>query len=164
MKLGDVVVESASRAALRKYRSILSEVFDAVDPESLRVGMERLSRETLFFAIQSGDGYASVLFVGPRMLNGIRLGGIGGVCTRKEYRGRGYGHLVLERVLQDTAGMYGALLLWTRIPGYFERFGFQEMSGLFDPDPDGSAPMFFFHEESLKSAISTLGHMPREYF
>lgn len=164
MKLGDVVVEPASIAARDKYWRILSDVFDAVDPERLRVGMERLSRETLFFAIESGHAYSSVLFVTPITLAGIHIGGAGGFCTRKEYRGRGYERLVMERALHDTSQEYGALLGWTRTPRYFLRFGWVEMSDLFVPDPDGSAPMFFFHREQSRSAISTLVDLPREYF
>ena len=122
------------------------------------------SRYKDFYTIQSAGSYFSVLFVTPIKLAGISLGGIGGVCTRKEHRGLGYGRLVMERALQDTYGVYDALLLWTRIPDYFKSFGFIEMPELFIPDPSGSTPMFFFHQKDLRLAISSCTNLPRDYF
>ena len=164
MKLHGVTVEHISVTERDKYWSILSDVFDTVDLEGLRAGVERLSRDTDFYTIQSGGIYFSVLFVTPITLAGISLGGIGGVCTRKEYRGRGYGQLVMERALQDTSEVYGSLLLWTRIPSYFKSFGFVEMPELFIPDPHGSTPMFFFHRKRLRLTISSFEDLPRDYF
>ena len=135
MKLDDVAVERISQATINKYWLILSDVFNAVDPVILRAGIERLSRDTLFFTIQSRGIYSSVLFVTPVDISGVSIGGIGGVCTREEYQGQGLGRLVMERAMKDTSGTYGGLLLWTRIPAYFKKFQFIEMPELFVPDP-----------------------------
>ena len=164
MKLADVTIECISVSGHNKYWDIISAVFDGVDPEQLRAGAEGLSKDTEFYTVQSQGSYSSVLFVTPITLAEISLGGIGGVCTRKEHRGRGYGRLVMERALQDTYGVYGALLLWTRIPDYFKSFGFIEMTELFIPDPVGSIPMFFFHQKDSRLAISSCEDLPRDYF
>ena len=164
MKLEDVVVERISVSRREQYLSIISDVFDAVDPKRLQEGAESLSRDTDFYKIESEGIYSSVLFVTPITLAGISLGGIGGVCTRKEYRERGYGRLVMQRALRDTLGVYGALLLWTRIPDYFGSFGFIEMPELFIPDPTGSTPMFFFHRKDLRLTLSSCEDLPRDYF
>jgi GNAT superfamily N-acetyltransferase len=164
MKPDEVTVECMSEQVRNKYWLILSAVFSAIDPVSLRAGVDSLSRDTLFCTIESEGMYSSVLFVTPVTLAGIRLGGIGGVCTREEYRGRGYGRLIMERVLRDSAEVYGALLLWTRIPAYFQSFGFIEMPELFISDPHGSAPMFFFHDRESRMTISALTDLSRDYF
>lgn len=164
MKLNDVAVEHMSQATIDKYWLILSDVFNVVDPVILRTGIERLSKDTLFFTIESEGVYSSVLFVTPVDIAGVSIGGIGGVCTREEYRGQGHGRLVMERAIKDTSETYGALLLWTRIPAYFRKFEFTEMPELFVPDPHGSTPMFFFHKEQSKLATSALENLPRDYF
>jgi len=164
MNLAEVTIECISVSGRDKYWSIISDVFDAVDTKQLWAGVKNLSGDTEFYTIQSGDSYFSVLFVTPIRLAGISLGGIGGVCTREKHRGLGYGQLVMERALQDTRGVYDALLLWTRIPDYFKSFGFIEMPELFIPDPSGSTPMFFFHQKDLRLAISSCTNLPRDYF
>jgi len=164
MKLEDVTVEHISVSRREQYLSIISDVFDAVDPRRLQAGAESLSKDTAFYTIESEGIYSSVLFVTPVTVAKISLGGIGGVCTRKEYRGRGYGRLVMQRALLDTLGVYGALLLWTRIPDYFRSFGFIEMPELFIPDPTGSTPMFFFHRKDIRLTLSSCEDLPRDYF
>ena len=164
MKLEHVTAERISVSRREQYLSIILDVFDAVDPKRLQTRAESLSKDTDFYTIESEGIYSSVLFVTPVTLAGISLGGIGGVCTRKEYRGRGYGRLVMERALRDTLGVYRALLLWTRIPDYFRSFGFIEMPELFIPDPAGSTPMFFFHGKHLRLTVSSCKDLPRDYF
>ena len=164
MKLEHVTAERISVSRREQYLSIILDVFDAVDPKRLQTRAESLSKDTDFYTIESEGIYSSVLFVTPVTLAGISLGGIGGVCTRKEYQGRGYGRLVMQRALRDTLGVYGALLLWTRIPDYFRSFGFIEMPELFIPDPTGSTPMFFFHGKDLRLALSSYEDLPRDYF
>jgi len=164
MKLEHVTAERISVSRREQYLSIILDVFDAVDPKRLQTRAESLSKDTDFYTIESEGIYSSVLFVTPVTLAGISLGGIGGVCTRKEYQGRGYGRLVMQRALRDTLGVYGALLLWTRIPDYFRSFGFIEMPELFIPDPAGSTPMFFFHGKDLRLTLSSCEDLPRDYF
>lgn len=159
-----VLVEKATIDARGKYWDVVSNVFDQADPEQLRCGMSLFGAETRFFAVERGSAYASVLFVTPVDIAGTRLGGIGGVCTRREYGGLGYGRLVLERALLETAGDYPALLLWTRIPEYFLQFRFVEMPEIFVAERGGSAPMLFFHGNDNRSMISALRGLPRERF
>ena len=158
------LVEEAGAEAKEKYWNILAEVFADVPPERLQEGMERLGPDTRFYAVESAHSYLSVLFVTPITLGESILGGIGGVCTRRENRGLGYGRIVLERALEETSSMYGALLLWTRIPEYFARFGFVEMPELFVPDEGASSPMLFFHDGRFRASVSALRGLPREYF
>ena len=164
MKLEHVTVERISVSRREQYLSIILDVFDAVDPKRLQTRAESLSKDTDFYTIESEGIYSSVLFVTPVTVAKISLGGIGGVCTRKEYQGRGYGRLVMQRALRDTLGVYGALLLWTRIPDYFRSFGFIEMPELFIPDPTGSTPMFFFHRKDIRLTLSSCEDLPRDYF
>ena len=164
MSAVSVVVEGATPEARQKYWDIVSNVFQQADPGQLRQGMAHFGRDTQFFAVEIENVYASVMFVTPVTIAGSRFGGIGGVCSRQEYCGLGYGRLVLERALQETASTYGTLLLWTRIPDYFSKFGFVEMSQLFTPDVDGSSPMLFFHDEKAQATIAALRDLPRKYF
>ena len=159
-----VSLEKATPEALMKYWDILSTVFDEVDPKKLRQGMAYFGPDTLFFSVEIDSVYLSVMFVTPVTIAGTLFGGIGGVCTRPEYRGRGYGRLLFERVLEETSPAFRVLLLWTRIPGYFSRFGFVEMPELFALEPAGSSPMLFFQDENSRSTISALRGLPRVYF
>ena len=157
-------MESATPEARAKYFDILSSVFSQVEPEKLRYGMGLFDPDTRFYAVGDSESYASVLFVTPVNLAGIRIGGIGGVCTRKEFRGLGYGRSVIERAIDDTSSSYVAILLWTRIPGYFTPVGFVEMTELFVADEGGSSPMILFHDQRIRSVITALRNLPRDYF
>ncbi len=126
--------------------------------------MDRLRPETRFFAVEIEGRYVSVLFVTPMSLAGQRFGGIGGVCTRAECRGMGFGSMVLDSAIRETSSDYRGLLLWTRIPGYFAGFGFVEVPQLFRPAVGGSIPMILVHDESARAAIEALSELPREYF
>ena len=159
-----VVVESVSALTRLKYWEVVSNVFAQANPEQLRQGMSLFGAETRFFAVEHEGEYASVLFLTPVALGPYRMGGIGGVCTLPEYSGLGYGRAVLERALSESEGSYSALLLWTRIPGYFLQFGFVEMPEIFVAEQGGSCPMLFFHEDDVCSIISGLRDLPREYF
>jgi len=159
-----VLVEEATAEAREKYWDILTEVFNEVPPEQLREGMARFGPETRFYTVEAAQVYLSVLFVTPVTIGERVFGGIGGICTRREYRGLGYGRIVLERALEATSSTYGALLLWTRIPQYFAQFGFGEMPRVFVPDVGGSSPMLFSHDEESRSSVAALRDLPREYF
>jgi len=150
--------------ALNKYWDILSSVFSQVEHEKLRRGMDRFGPDTRLYAVPDSESYASVLFVTPLTLAGIRIGGIGGVCTRNEFRGLGFGRRVIERAIDETSSSYVAILLWTRIPDYFTQFGFVELSELFVADDAGSSPMILFHDQETRPAIAALRNLPRDYF
>ena len=160
----EVLVENNTTESCAQSWDVVSNVFDQADPEQLRHGMSLFGDETCFFAIEQVGVYVSVLFVTPVDIAGTRLGGIGGVCTRPEYSSMGYGRLLLERVLLDTSKDYPALLLWTRIPEYFLRFGFVEMPEIFVATHGGSTPMLFLHRNKYQSMISALRGLPRERF
>jgi len=160
----EVAVESATPEALKRYRDLLSSVFDQVDPKALERGLDRLGPTTRFYSIGDSNSYASVLFVIPVTLAGVQMSGIGGVCTRQTSRGLGYGRRVLERAIEDMSADGLATLLWTRIPDYFARFGFLERSGLFFSDADGSSPMILFPDERVRLAFDRLRGLPRDYF
>jgi len=158
-----MVVEHPTPEACSRYWDILSSVFDQVPPAGLKRGMDRFAPATRFYAIMAGDSYASVLFVTPIFLSGIPIQGIGGVCTRKEFRGLGYGRRVLERALTEMKTT-SSTLLWTRLPEYFAPFGFIDASELFAADADGSCPMILFQEERARLQIEALRNLPRDYF
>ena len=158
------MVETVTREARDKYWDCLSRVFDQVDPRRLRRGMDRFGPETRFFAIEIDGAYASVLFLTPVTLAGQRFGGIGGVCTRPEFRGRGFGSAVLDCAIRETSSDYPSLLLWTRIPEYFAHFGFVEVPQLFCPAVGTPSPMILIYDERARPSIESLRQIPREYF
>ncbi len=55
------------------------------------------------------------------------VGMIHGVCTRPEFRKRGYLRAVMEEVMQHCAGRYRTLLLCTNRTAPFEPFGFRRV-------------------------------------
>jgi len=159
-----VLVEPVTRDAREKYWNCLSSVFDQVDPRRLQRGMDLFGAETRFFAVEIDGAYASVLFVTPVTLAGQPFGGVGGVCTRTEFRGRGFGSAVLGCAIRETCSDYPSLMLWTRIPEYFEHFGFVEVPQLFCPAVEASSPMILIHDQRARPSIEALRNIPREYF
>ncbi|ETX00510.1 MAG: hypothetical protein ETSY2_38905 [Candidatus Entotheonella gemina] len=57
----------------------------------------------------------------------VMVGGIHAVCTRPEYRRRGYFRQVMTEVLDDCEQRYETLLLYTAQPELYEPFGFREL-------------------------------------
>ena len=143
-----VLVAPLTLESRDKYWNCLSTVFNQVDLRHLRRGMDRLRPETRFFAVEIEGRYVSVLFVTPMSLAGQRFGGIGGVCTRAECRGMGFGSMVLDSAIRETSS----------------DFGFVEVPQLFRPAVGGSIPMILVHDESARAAIEALSELPREYF
>ena len=164
MSGASVLVESATERSKEKFWDILAEVFGEVPRDRLQEGMTRLGVDTKFYAVEGSEGYLRVLFVTPVTIADARFGGIGGVCTRRSVRGNGYGRVVLESAIAGTASTFGTLLLWTRIPAYFEQFGFVEMSQMFVPEAGASTPMLFFHTDEARFAATALRGLPRVYF
>jgi hypothetical protein len=56
----------------------------------------------------------------------VRVGAIHAVCTRPEYRRRGYFRQVMTEVLDACDQRYETLLLFTAQPELYEPFGFRE--------------------------------------
>ncbi len=55
----------------------------------------------------------------------VTVGGIHAVCTRPEFRRRGYYREVMEEVLGYCANRYDTLILTTSQPEFYEPFGFR---------------------------------------
>ena len=133
----------------------------------LQAGAERLSKDTDFYTIESEGTYSSVLFVTPVTLAGISLGG-NRRCLheervpRKRLRSTGYA----ASTSRYFWGVYGALLLWTRIPdrilGVLALLKCRNCSFLI---LTGSTPMFFFHGKRFKvDSYLLVEDLPRDYF
>ncbi|ETW92098.1 MAG: hypothetical protein ETSY1_45175, partial [Candidatus Entotheonella factor] len=57
----------------------------------------------------------------------VTVGGIHAVCTRPEYRRRGYFRQVMTEALDYCESRYETLLLYTAQPELYEPFGFREL-------------------------------------
>lgn len=57
----------------------------------------------------------------------VTVGGIHGVCTRAEFRRRGYYREVMEEVLEYCDKRYETLVLTTPNPEFYTPFGFREL-------------------------------------
>lgn len=57
----------------------------------------------------------------------VRVGGIHAVCTRPEYRRRGYFREVMTEALDHCDRRYETVLLYTAQPELYEPFGFREL-------------------------------------
>lgn len=70
------------------------------------------------------DGNMPVSIVKVHMRGPIA--GFAGVVTSKPHRGRGLSSYLVRRALHtvDARG-YGVVMLFTRIPGFYEKFGFE---------------------------------------
>lgn len=159
-----VKVSGYSLSALGIYEAIIKDVFSAMDPFSIENNMKRFGGKTKFYFIHDGRDHISCLFLNPVKIGEVEFGGIGGVATKKDFRGRGHATTLIERVKNDIAGKKEMLLLWTRVPGFFMRLGFRDASGYFEDDAGGSVPMIY-SEGYRGGPISKLsGKLPRTYF
>lgn len=80
------------------------------------------------------DGDMAITHVGvlelPMVVMGetVTVGGIHGVCTRPEFRRRGYFRQVMEEVIEYCEKRYDTLLLTTAQPQLYSPFGFRVVS------------------------------------
>lgn len=93
---------------------------------NLGLSWETVSTPFLFFHNELPVTHVGVLEI-PLVVMGemVRVGGIHGVCTRPEYRRRGYYRQVMEEVLQYCEHRYKTLILTTAQPELYEPFGFR---------------------------------------
>jgi N-acetylglutamate synthase-like GNAT family acetyltransferase len=150
--------------AKRRYLEIAKEVFFDLDFECINQNVDKFSKATRFYIFEEKNKYLSFLFLTPVSINSIILGGIGGVATKKDYRGKGYATRLLEKVIHDTKGVYPALMLWTRIPDFFFKVGFEDVSLYFEKDPKGSMPMMYFYNSKSEVFSNFSAMIPRSYF
>lgn len=156
-----LTVSSVDEATHMRFAALMRTVFDRVDPERIARNLGRFDERTRIYAMVQGKDYVAALFLHPVQIGALTLGGIGGVSVRAEQRGAGLGRRLLERVIADTRETHPALMLWTRIPAFFARFGFEDVTTHFLDDPHGSMPMMVFHED-VRDQIPK--RIPREYF
>lgn len=83
---------------------------------------------TPFLAFEDGKAVAHVgVLALPMVIMGeqVTVGGVHGVCSRPQYRGRGLVRRLMEDALAWCEGRYRTLVLCTEHPALFERFGFR---------------------------------------
>lgn len=159
-----LVVSRATPETLEKYFEQVATVFDRVDPDAIRRNMQRFDDQTRFYAFELADHYVGVLFLHPIAVGPLLLGGVGGVSLRPEQRGRRLGRQLMERVIADGEARFPALQLWTRIPDFFRRFGFRDVTAYFAEDPVGSMPMMYFYDAAETVLAQLPQPVPRDYF
>lgn len=147
--------DDSSQFSIRMYASLPDEVkrqVDAIDKESFSWIMnltpeERIVHEDKFCSSEDSTGYVVVqekedvigavnLFIRRITFEGIsvNLGGIGGLCTRKDKRKNGVGTLLLTRAIGELrrAGSDVAYLCtdvskdW--MVGFYEKAGFVRLT------------------------------------
>ncbi|MDD5439076.1 MAG: GNAT family N-acetyltransferase [Candidatus Omnitrophica bacterium] len=154
----------ADKETCGKYYTIIREVFSLMDPARITRRIERFDASTRFYVVEEAGEIQSLMFLTDVVVGAKKLGGIGGVATRKPYRGKGYARALLKKILEDTTNEYPALLLWTRIPAFFKQAGFQDASGYFEEDKAGSLPMMCFHKPAATVFPQPFDKLPRVYF
>ncbi|MBD1945402.1 GNAT family N-acetyltransferase [Coleofasciculus sp. FACHB-712] len=87
----------------------------------------------------------------------VTVGGIHGVCTRAEFRRRGYYREVMEEVLEYCDKRYEALVLTTPNPEFYTPFGFRKLEeyvfkirGESQSSRDGFRILNFDNDKDLK--------------
>lgn len=160
----ELKVSGYSQEACDAYKALVVEIFSGMGPERIEKNIQRFSRKTRFYFIQDMDSRVSCSFFNPVDIAGVRFGGIGGVATKKEARGKGYASMIIGRIIEDSSAAYPMLLLWTRIPEFFERLDFKNAVEYFQDDPAGSVPMVYFRGADVKRILPVSGRLPRVYF
>lgn len=98
----------------------------------LMVGPRARSRR---YVIRDGDAVVAhaaglTLEVRPEEDEALKLFNIGAVATSPAARGRGFGTALLDTLLEEAeATGHAAAILWTDIPGFYERRGFHWAGG-----------------------------------
>ena len=134
---------------IERYIECAADAFDRMTRSQIAGNTNRFSELTRIYAIVIRDRFVSCAFVHPFVIAaGFRVGGIGGVCTRKKYRRRGFADCILQRIVRETRNSYDLLLAWTRIPRVFQKNGFVSAVERFEEDRAGSVPMVFHHAGS----------------
>jgi N-acetylglutamate synthase-like GNAT family acetyltransferase len=162
----DIVFRIATPTSsdMQKYLGIVCDVFYKTKPNVLKENLEKLDENTRFYVFEKDNLFISSLFIHPIMIDSVMVGGIGGVVTRLNHRGKGYGKTLLKKVISDSRGSYDALLLWTKVFQYFNGFGFQDITQYFQEDPNGSTPMMYFNKPEAEVLSRFSEKLPRRYF
>lgn len=163
-KKSKIKVISLTPAVRKKYLNVMSEVFRQMDPVYIKKGMDRFNESSHLYVLEGGNEYASLLFLTPVKMGRLVVGGVGGVATREKYRGNGYATHLIRKAINDTKRDYPAVLLWTRIPAFFTRFGFREVTKYFKENRRGSVPMIYFHKPESEIFSNITKRLPRMYF
>ncbi len=159
-----VVRQEATPDAVRRYLELAATVFRALPASRLEANAAAFAPGTRIHAAVDPRGWRGCLVVQPRALGSLQVGGVSGVCVHPESRGGGIGARLLLDAVAATRARYPALWLWTRIPGFFGRFGFRDAASLFEADPAGSSPMLLYHEPEARVRARLRPPLPRRYF
>ena len=92
----------------------------------LGASWEDASTPFIYFEDGLAISHVGVLEI-PMLLMGesVTVGGIHGVCTRPEFRRRGYYRRCMEAALDYCASRYDTLVLTTSKPEFYQPFGFR---------------------------------------
>lgn len=147
-----------------RYLDLVCEVFSEKSEADLKKNMKRFDERTKFYVYELADRYCALLFVHPIKLNEVTVGGIGAVAVRPDFRKKGYGGALIQKAILHTKQSYPALLLWTRVPGFFRKYGFEDVSPYFVENDGGSMPMMFLHKNFANIFGDIKEKFPRNYF
>lgn len=111
---------------------LLDEAFPGLKTHILRceeLGFSWQSRP--FFKEERGEILAHIGFLEcPFVIEGswYKAGALHAVCTKASHRGQGLGSQLIQEVLLWAKERYDFLVLFTKIPKFYERFSFQSVT------------------------------------
>jgi aminoglycoside 2'-N-acetyltransferase I len=130
------LLRTATTAELtpRELEAVRRMVFEAFGGRFDAHDWEHSLGGTHVLAVENGEVVAHGAVVGRTLVAGgreLRTGYVEGVATRADRRGRGLATLVMGEVGRVVAAGYelGALSDGTRIPGFYQRLGWETWQG-----------------------------------
>jgi len=124
----------------------MAEVFH--DYTEVQINTNLASSEHVFAIYEKNMGIVGCCYCLELMFGKYKVGGIGGVCIRKDRRGNGLGVNLIEYVIEDLA-YYDAFLVWTRVQNFFQRCSFVDFSEGIEIVTADSTPMIRANNKEL---------------
>lgn len=141
------------RASYQSDSALCDRVFSLLETTFPGVGQGRVNADRFGVPWEAGstpfvveDRGAVVAHVGlleiPMRIEGrdVAAGGVHGVATHPQYRGRGYFRSLMEELLAYAAPRHDHLLLTTLHPEYFASFGFRTIAETIGVADDAQPP------------------------